>query len=245
MTEPVPLWRTTEHADLAVLEAAWGAHRLSHILGAALGSYNRRGNVNAGLASALLGVSEGTIRRWARNGVPAAKQEAVVELVRPPQGAFESEYSALITARENLQILETDPRGAAHMWGAKGWLERHDLAIVKIAGEPVTVARIAKHDRSATANRNMLQGGEKDAHGHYLPASEILSFPNYFAATIARLELLEDVYPFRVQMPEGKLNRGGSKAWLAEAPRKPLTSYRRRPRTRTRTRTEIGIRPTE
>ncbi len=57
--------------------------------------------------------------------------------------------------------------------------------------------------------------------------------PNYFAPAIARPKILEDVYRFRVQMPEGKLNRGGSKAWLAEAPHKPMSSYRRNPRRRT------------
>ena len=243
MTDSAPLWQTTEHADLAVLEQAWGAHRLSEVLGAALGSYNRRGNVNAHTASAALGVSESTIRRWVRDGVPAGRQQAVIDLVRPPQGAFESEYSELITARENLAIATADPHKAEDLWGHKAWLDRHDLAIVKIAGAPVMVARIAKHNRSATATRNMLQGGLKDTHGHYLPPAEILTFPNYFAAAIARLEILEDVYPYRVQMPEGKLGRGGSKAWLSEAARKPLTSYRRRPRTRTRSKTEIGIRP--
>ena len=243
MTDPTPLWRTTEHADLTVLEQAWGAHRLSQILGAALGSYNRRGNVDARTAGAVLGVTEGTIRRWVRNGVPASKMQAVIDLVRPPQGAFELEHSDLIVARQNLAIVIADPQKGADLWGHKGWLDRHDLAIVKIAGAPVMVARIARHDRSATAQRNMLQGGLKDAHGHYLPPAEILTFPNYFAATIARLEILEDVYPFRVQMPEGKLSRGGSKAWLAEAPRKPLSSYRRNPRRRTRSKAQVGVRP--
>jgi hypothetical protein len=50
-------------------------------------------------------------------------------------------------------------------------------------------------------------------------------------------------HPFRVQMPEGKLSRGGSKAWLAEAPRKPLSSYRRNPRRRTRSKAQVGGRP--
>lgn len=242
MTKPAPLWQTAEHADLAVLEQAWGAHRLSLILGAALGSYNRLGNVNAGTASHILGVSEGTIRRWVREGVPASKQRTVVELVRPPQGAFEDEYSELLTARRNLDYLEQNPAGAAELWGAKRWTEPHDLAIVNLAGEPFSVARIARHDRDAASTRRMLQGGQKDAHRRYLPPAEIATFPNYFAAAIARLEILEDVYPYRVRLADGRLDRGGAKAWLTEAPRKTLKSYRKRGRTRARTTAAVGIR---
>ena len=126
MTDPTPLWRTTEHADLAVLEQAWGAHRLSQILGAALGSYNRRGNVDARTAGAVLGVTDGTIRRWLRAGVPTSKMQAVIDLVRPPQGAFELEHSDLIVARQNLAIVTADPQKGADLWGHKGWLDRHD-----------------------------------------------------------------------------------------------------------------------
>ncbi|KDA04531.1 hypothetical protein DC31_06410 [Microbacterium sp. CH12i] len=242
MTEPTPLWQTTEHADLAVLEHAWGAHRLSLILGAALGSYNRLGNVNALAASTALDVSEGTIRRWVRNGVPTSRQQAVIELVRPPQGAFEDEYSELITARRNLEYLEQNPSGAAEIWGIKRWDEPHDLAVVKLAGEPFSVARIARTEREPASTRRMLQGGQKDTRGHYLPPAEIATFPNYFAAAIARLEILEDVYAYRVRMPHGRLDRGGSKAWLTEAPRKPLKSYRKKGRIRPRTGATVGIR---
>ncbi len=242
MTEPTPLWQTTEHADLAVLEHAWGAHRLSQILGAALGSYNRLGNVNALAASTALDVSEGTIRRWVREGVPTTKQQAVVELVRPPQGAFEDEYSELITARRNLDYLEQNPTGATEIWGIKRWNEPHDLAIITLAGEPFSVARIARTDREPASTRRMLQGGHKDARGHYLPPAEIATFPNYFAATIARLEILEDVYAYRVRMPDGRLDRGGAKAWLTDAPRKPLKSYRKKGRIQPRTGVTVGIR---
>ena len=58
---PAPLWFTPESADVDALEQAWGAHKLSKIMGAALGSFNRLGHVNAGTASDTFGVSEGTI----------------------------------------------------------------------------------------------------------------------------------------------------------------------------------------
>ena len=63
---------------------------------------------------------------------------------------------------------------------------------------------------------------------------EISTFPSYWAAIVARSELLEDVYPYRVQLRNTKLASGAGKAFLDEAPRKPLRSYRKKARTTVR-----------
>lgn len=242
MTEPTNLWHTPEHADVDALEAAWDDHRLSQILAAALDSYNRLGRVNAHRAAAELDVSEGTIRRWVRDGVPAGKLHAVRDLVRPPQGAFEQEYSDLVVGRDALKLIATDPERADALWGALGWLEPHDLAIVRLSGAPIHVARLARHDRNSAGTTRLLEGGEKNEKRRYKPPVALVTFPNRWAATVARLELLEDVYAYRVQLPEGKITRGAGKAWLADAPHKPLSSFRR-PRKRIRsTTTAIGVR---
>ena len=112
--DPAPLWFTPESANVEALEQAWGARKLSQIMGAALGSFNRLGHVDAGTASDTFGVSEGTIRRWIRDGVPPRRIEHVIGLVRPPQGAFEQERKDLVYARGAVTKIETTGD-----WGVK------------------------------------------------------------------------------------------------------------------------------
>lgn len=226
---PAPLWFTPESADIDALEQAWGAHKLSKIMGAALGSFNRLGHVDAGTASETFGVSEGTIRRWVRDGVPASRLERVISLVRPPQGAFDQERKDLVYARGAVTKITTDPENAVALWGYKGYLEQWDLAIIKIKGMPVLTVRMARTDRDRAADKRLVAGGE---------LIERSTFPSYWAAIVARSELLEDVYPYRVQLRNTKLASGAGKAFLDEAPRKPLRSYRKRARTSVRKTTE-------
>ncbi|MGC5225410.1 hypothetical protein ACPW96_22835 [Micromonospora sp. DT81.3] len=194
-------------------------------MAAALASFNRLGHVNAGTAAEQFGVSEGTIRRWIRDGVPASRRSQLIALVRPPQGAFDQEQKDLVNARNAVAKIAAEPANATALWGYKGWLEKHDLAVIKINDMPVHTMRIARTDRDRDADRRLRAGGEIVA---------IATFPNMFAATIARSELLEDVYAYRVQLRNTKLASGAGKAWLADAPHKPLSSYRKRARTTVR-----------
>lgn len=73
-------------------------------------------------------------------------------------------------------------------------------------------------ERKELARKMRVKGGEVVEHA---------TFPNRFSAVAACGELLEDVYPYRVNVG---YRPGGGKAWLSGAPRKPLDSYRRRPR---------------
>lgn len=221
-SDPAPLWFTPESANIEALEQAWGSRKLSQVMGAALGSFNRLGHVDADTASATFGVSEGTIRRWIRDGVPARRIEHVISLVRPPQGAFEQERKDLVYARDAVATIATEPQDAESLWGYKGYLEKWDLAIIKINHMPVLTVRMARTDRDHAADKRLAAGGK---------ILEISTFPNYFAATVARSELLEDIYPFRVQLRNTKLASGAGKAFLEEAPRKPLRSYRKQART--------------
>lgn len=221
-TETAPLWFTPESANIEALEQAWGSRKLSQIMGAALGSFNRLGHVDADTAASTFGVSEGTIRRWIRDGVPSRRIEHVISLVRPPQGAFTQERADLLFARQAVIKIATEPENATALWGYKGYLEKWDLAIIQINHMPVLTVRMARTDRDRAADKRLAAGGK---------ILEISTFPNYFAATVARSELLEDVYPFRVQLRNTKLASGAGKAFLEDAPRKPLRSYRKQART--------------
>lgn len=216
-----PLWERPEQVDIDALEQAWGSRKLGLVMAAALASFNRLGHVNAGTAADYFGVSAGTIRRWIRDGVPASRLRDLVSLVRPPQGAFDQEQKDLVHARNAISKISNEPDNAAALWGYKGWLEKHDLAVIKIKGMPVHTVRLARTDRDRDGDRRLRAGGEIVA---------IATFPNMFAATNARGELLEDVYAYRVLLRNTKLASGAGKAWLAEAPHKPLTSYRKKPR---------------
>lgn len=220
--QTAPLWFTPESANLEALEEAWGARKISQVMAAALGSYNRLGHVDAGTAADALGVSEGTVRRWIRDGVPHSRLGRVIALVRPPQGAFAQENADLQFARKAVRKVATDPENAAVMWGYKGYLEKWDLAVIKIKDMPVLTVRMGRTDRDRDAAKRLSAGGQ---------IVEIATFPNYWAAVVARSELLEDVYPYRVQLRNTKLASGAGKAFLDEAPHKPLRSYRKRART--------------
>ena len=221
-SDPAPLWFTPESANVEALEQAWGARKLSQVMAAALGSFNRLGHVDAGTASETFGVSEGTIRRWIRDGVPPRRIGHVISLVRPPQGAFEQERKDLIYARSAVTKTRSEPANAVALWGYKGYLEKWDLAIIKIKNMPVLTVRMARTDRDRAADKRLAAGGE---------LIEISTFPTYWAAIVARNELLEDVYPYRVQLRNTKLASGAGKAFLDEAPHKPLRSYRKQART--------------
>lgn len=223
--DTAPLWNVREDVDLSELERAWGESKLSEVLAATLNSYNRLGRVNAGTAAYNLGVSTGTIRRWVRDGVPAARRGDVIGLVRPPQGAFTQERTDHLNARWALTKIADEPANAEGLWGYKGWLNPHDLAIIAIDDMPVHTIRLSATDRSKDSNRRLTAGGK---------IVSIVTFPNYFAAVRARAEILEDVYAFRVQLRNTHLASGAGKAWLADAPHKPLASYRKKPRKQVR-----------
>lgn len=242
MVDYAPLWFQREAANTQALAAAWDEHRLSVVMATALDSFNRLGNVDAHVAADALGVSPRTVQRWIGAGVPHHRVPDVVALVRPPQGAFAQEALDLINARIAVRTIAEQPQTATSLWGHLGWLERHDLAIIQLNNAPVQTVRIAATERGSVLLRKKQAGRtltpeERDALRRFTAGGDVIdiaTFPNRPAATVARSELLEDVYPDRLRLPDRRLARGGSKAWLAEAPHKPLSSYRRRARERSR-----------
>lgn len=242
MAESAPLWFEREAADLDRLRGVWTEHRLGVIMAAALDSFNKLGSVNSNVAADALHVSPRTVQRWVRDGVPASRLADVVGLVRPPQGAFTQEAKDLVNDRQAMQTILDAPQSAAEIWGELGWLTSHDLAIVQLRDAPVRVARLAGTARASGVIERRRRGqavspAELDGLRRLTAGGEIveiLTFRNRFAASAARGEILEDVYAYRLQLPTPKLARGAGKAWLTEAPLKPLTSYRRRPRKQSR-----------
>ena len=242
MSTHTSLWSRRETANIDALKATWTDHRLNTLLAVALDSYNRLGNVDAEAAAAALGVSPRTVQRWIRTAIPERRINDVIALVRPAQGAFDQEAKDLINARRAVDTITTEPGSARALWEHLGWLAPHDLAIIQLRDAPVRTVRLARAENASAVLRKLkysraLTPDERDGLRRLSAGgeiAEIITFRHRFAATVARGEILEDVYPYRLQLPDGKIARGGSKAWLNEAPLKPLASFRRRPRKHSR-----------
>lgn len=195
----------------------WGDGRLHLVLGYAYNAHGRRGRVDANLVAEALDVSPGTVRRWTRVKLPAARRAALEAQMLPDDPALEQETRELAYAREALRDiygLDAPPSG---VWREQGWLEPHILAVVQLDRKGICVARIARADGDQKTRARLRDGGgvvvDQDV------------FPNRFAAQVAKGELLEQLQPWRIVVPGGYLNRGRTEAWLKDAPRHRISWF--------------------
>ncbi len=221
----------------AAPEDPWGEHRLKSLLANGMGLFGRRSRLDANAAAAELGVSASTVRRWARNGIPAARRAQIAALVLPPQKQLEQERRELEYARQSLW--EISGRGAPvnEAWKREGWLSPHLLTIVRLKDRGVLVPRITNPNSGEKSRRLRADGGE---------VIEELEFRNRFRAQVAKGELLEAIAAWRVLVPAGHQSRGRTQAWLEEAPRPTLEWLRDHPQVRipvTKPRTKKEPRP--
>lgn len=220
-------------------ERPWAGPRVGRVISfAAGGTFGRHGRVNAETAARRFGVTAGTVRRWAREGIPVKRLAAIEAKILPAPDALEQELRELEYAREALRDLAGLGAPVNPAWRERGWLQPHILAVVQIEHIGVCLARITRAEGD-TRSRGRLRDG-----GGVVIEQEV--FPNRFAAQVAKGELLTHLADWRVVMPEGFVARGRTEAWLMEAQRPSLLwllehpevripKRRRRPRGKTTT----------
>lgn len=192
----------------------WGEYRLGRALALSLNAFGRRrGHVDAARAGVRLGVSAGTVRRWVRVRVPAARRAQLEALILPSGETLAQEARELTYALAALEDIYGRGLPVAASWVEQGWTEPHVLAVVRYERLGVCVARIARASGDQKTRARMRAGGTE---------LELEVFPNRFAAQVAKGQLLESVGAWRVQLADGLIARGRTEAWMEEAPRRAL-----------------------
>lgn len=217
---------------------AWDDRRLAIILANALpGALDRHGTriLRTHAAAEALGVSDSTIRRWIRHGVPLRRLDDLKQIIYPSTAILEQEQRDLRAAYRALEELAGIGFTPPAQWRTMGWHEPHVVAVTTLQGAKVCVPRVtlALESRirrggelpiSIEASRAMRRGGAV--------VTEAVITPNRFAAQIIRLELLAQVTDWRVQIHSSLLGKGASQGFLEEAPRTTLRSHLARTRRR-------------
>lgn len=214
-------------------EDAMAEGRLRRMLQLAVG-VRSGGQLRTSEVAAELGVAPSSVRRWVRDGVPAARVEQVEALVRPTDRRLREEaadrrnFAAAVEALDRLE-----PGAEVPDWVHNGWGTPYRLSLVKLLELGVLVPRItADPPEGAAARRRLLQGAGKVRRYAEVVRSE-WRFPSRYHAALARLELLDAVGSWRVQLREGLVDRGSTQAWLLEAPT-PRKSWMRPYRVRSK-----------
>lgn len=204
--------------------------RLRRMLQLAVG-VRAGGQLRTSEVAAELGVASSSVRRWIRDGVPAARVEQVEALVRPSarrlreEAADRRNFAAAVEALDQLE-----PGAPTPAWVHDGWGAPYRLSLVKLIELGVLVPRITADPPERAARRRLLHGAGRVQRYAAVVRSEWL-FPSRYHAALARLELLDAVGSWRVQLREGLVDRGATQAWLLEAPT-PRRTWMRRYRVR-------------
>lgn len=207
--------------------------RLRRMLQLAVG-VRAGGQLRTSEVAAELGVAPSSVRRWIRAGVPAARVEQVEALVRPTERRLRDEafdrrnFAAAVATLDRLE-----PGAPVPEWVHAGWGRPYRLSLVKMLELGVLVPRIvADPPETGPARRRLLQGAGRVRRYAEVVRSE-WRFPSRYHAALARLELLDGVGAWRVQLREGLVDRGATQAWLLEAPTprrtwmRPYRQYKR------------------
>lgn len=179
-----------------------------------------------------LSVSSSTVRRWVRDGIPQTREADVADLIRPSVELMEQEQKEFADAHRVAKSLDALALGEeAPMWAASSWLVPHRLVLFRHDAYGVVVPRVSVAASSAKARKHQLQGLPRRANYARVVRAEWV-FPSKYHAQLARLQLLRELLPYRVQLREGILERGSTQAWLTEArtPRLPWMRFYRVPR---------------
>lgn len=204
--------------------------RLRRMLQLAVG-VRAGGQLRTSEVAAELGVAPSTVRRWIRDGVPTARVDQVEALVRPThrrlreEAADRTNFAHAVDALDKLGADAPTPS-----WVHIGWESSYKLSLVKLTDLGVLVPRITAYPPSEPAERRHRHGAKRGQRYGQIVRSEWI-FPSRYHAALARLELLDAVSAWRVQLRPGLLERGTTQAWLLEAPtprRAWMKPYQRR-----------------
>jgi hypothetical protein len=157
-------------------------------------------------------VARGTVRHWTRHGspiaIPVAELDAIVRRRRP---------KASTLRRERLQADRTQKmreraslgrgRGNLTEYAERGWLDQHRVLVLEDEGRPLRRVVVVRDEpaliRRATAGARLVDLAIADSK---------------FAGDALRYQLLQEVGPWRLELPTKKAPRGHTQVWLASAP---------------------------
>lgn len=197
--------------DPAKQREIWSGPRLALVLGYFFqGSHRAVHHVDAKIVGAAVGVTAGTVRRWAREGLPLRRLEAFEGKILPAPIALEQDHRELSYARAAVDEINDRSRSINPAWKEQRWLEPHSLGIVRFEHLGICVPRLSRADgESKTSARARAGSG--------VVIEEYL-FGNRLSAQVAKGELLEALLPWRLVLPPGIIDRGRTEAWLEDAP---------------------------
>lgn len=166
------------------------------------------------LASAdALGVSPRTVRRWLhdrpdRSGVPARRLEQLMTVLAPTAATRRREELDLEQAEQGLSRIRMGARRGDHaQWANTGWLQPHTVAVLDLPD--IGLRRVAVTRDSAATTARMRRGAV---------LLDQVTVSNRFAATVVRHQVLEQVFPWRVEAGPAVLAKGHTQVWLTSAP---------------------------
>lgn len=184
-----------------------GEH-LAALLGWAFTARRENGRVDAHLVASELGVSEGTVRRWIRAGLPKARLEVLQELIEIPNDVLEEQRRQVEYSIGVARALRAGTIVAQKGWSDNQWMSPHAVKVVELTQ--------VGHLCLAQINRVGAKKTDLPAkYGAVLLQSVV--FPNRFVANAAKAEVLRAVNDWRVYVEEGVLDRGRTEAWVAGA----------------------------
>jgi hypothetical protein len=157
-------------------------------------------------------VSAATVRRWTRHGAPAAipvhELEAILRRRRPRAATVRREQ--LQAARsQKMRERATLGRGRGNLseYSERGWLDQHRVLVLEDNDRPLRRVVVVRDEaallRRATAGARVVDVAIADSK---------------FAGDALRYQLLDEVGPWRLELPAKKAPRGHTQVWLASAP---------------------------
>ena len=170
----------------------WDAPYSRTVISLALDAYGPAGTLDARKAAAVAGVTPGSVRRWARKGLPLARRKPFWDVLAVSDLVHDQERTQHALAIEGNATLHLKGVKATE-WRSRGWDQPHVLYVVWFPKLGVWIPRTGALSEKTLSRITAGAGGGRILARHI--------FPNYFAAQSARFQLLEDSAPWRVSIP--------------------------------------------
>lgn len=138
-------------------------------------------------------MTAGSIRRWARKGLPHTRREALKSVVAVSETVLVQEKVQHGLAIEGTATMHLKGVKASE-WRSRGWDQPHMLYLVWFPNLGVWIPRTGVMGEKTLSRVTAGAGGGRILTRHI--------FEDYFAAQAARFQLLEDCAQWRVSVPE-------------------------------------------